>query len=127
MINFTKEGEIAKIGLNLFKAGKGFVAIWFWFNPSTFIATKYRFRLRLGLKFKDRKKILLSKESYDLQLFIKRQALMESFFICDDYARSAKKEEASAAKACAELIMERIKKYEKEEAKKLKENGNDPK
>lgn len=47
MIHFKKEGDFFKLGLNLYRATGGFVAVWVWFDFAkceTFVA---RLRLRL--------------------------------------------------------------------------------
>jgi hypothetical protein len=48
MIHFKKEGDFFKLGLNLYRAPGGFVAVWVWFDFAkceTFVA---RLRLRLS-------------------------------------------------------------------------------
>ena len=47
MIHFKKEGDFFKLGLNLYRAPGGFVAVWVWFDFAkceTF-AARLRFRL----------------------------------------------------------------------------------
>ena len=50
MIHFIKEGDIRRVGLNLYRAAGGFVAVWVWYNTVTYNATYHRFRLRLHIK-----------------------------------------------------------------------------
>jgi len=47
MIRFKREGEHVKLGLNLYLAQGGFVAVWVWFDFATCEAFSARFRLRL--------------------------------------------------------------------------------
>jgi hypothetical protein len=49
MIHFKREGEHVKLGLNLYRAPGGFVAVWVWFDFATCEAFSARFRLRLHL------------------------------------------------------------------------------
>ena len=50
MINFTKEGYYKKLGLNLYRAAGGFVAVWVWYDIAKYEVVSYRFRLRLHIK-----------------------------------------------------------------------------
>ena len=47
MIHFKKEGDYFKLGLNLYLAPGGFVAIWVWFDFAKCETFSARFRLRL--------------------------------------------------------------------------------
>jgi hypothetical protein len=50
MINFTKEGAYKKLGLNLYRASGGFVAVWAWYSFAKYEAVSYRLRVRLHIK-----------------------------------------------------------------------------
>jgi hypothetical protein len=50
MIHYTPEGHHKKLGLNLFRAPGGFVAVWAWYDFATHEASSYRLRLRLHIK-----------------------------------------------------------------------------
>ena len=47
MIHFKKEGDYFRLGLNLYGAPRGFVAIWVWFDFAKCETFSARFRLRL--------------------------------------------------------------------------------
>jgi hypothetical protein len=47
MIHFSKEGDFFKLGLNLYRAPWGFVAIWVWFSFAKCETFTARLRLRL--------------------------------------------------------------------------------
>jgi hypothetical protein len=47
MIHFKKEGDYFRLGLNLYGAPGGFVAIWVWFDFAKCETFSARFRLRL--------------------------------------------------------------------------------
>jgi hypothetical protein len=47
MIHFKKEGDYFKLGLNLYRAPWGFVAIWVWFDFAKSETFAARLRLRL--------------------------------------------------------------------------------
>jgi hypothetical protein len=49
MIHFKKHTEAYKLGLNLYRAAGGFVAVWAWYDPGTYTMTSRRFRLRLHM------------------------------------------------------------------------------
>jgi len=50
MIHFIKEGDIRRVGLNLYRAAGGFVAVWAWYDTVTHTMSHHRFRLRLHIK-----------------------------------------------------------------------------
>lgn len=50
MIHFIKEGSLAHVGLNLYRAAGGFVAVWLWYDAVTHIMSYRRLRLRLHIK-----------------------------------------------------------------------------
>lgn len=50
MIHFIKEGDIRRVGLNLYRTRGGFVAIWAWYDARTFTMSFRRFRLRMHIK-----------------------------------------------------------------------------
>jgi hypothetical protein len=50
MIHFIKEGDIRRVGLNLYRAAGGFVAVWAWYDAVTRIMSYRRFRLRLHIR-----------------------------------------------------------------------------
>ena len=50
MIHFIKEGDIRRVGLNLYRAAGGFVAVWVWYDAVTRIMSYRRFRLRLHIR-----------------------------------------------------------------------------
>ena len=50
MIYFIKEGDIRRVGLNLYRAAGGFVAVWVWYDAVTRIESYRRFRLRLHIR-----------------------------------------------------------------------------
>ncbi len=50
MIHFIKEGARKKLGLNLYRAAGGFVAVWAWYDARTYTMSFRRFRLRLHIK-----------------------------------------------------------------------------
>ena len=50
MIHIIKEGGSRHIGLNLYRAAGGFVAVWAWYDARTYTMTCHRFRLRLHIK-----------------------------------------------------------------------------
>jgi hypothetical protein len=50
MINITKEGYPFKLGLNLYRAKGGCVAVWVWFDLPKHEVTYRRLRLRLHIK-----------------------------------------------------------------------------
>ena len=62
MIHFKREGDFFKLGLNLYRAPGGFVAVWAWYNFATHKATMRRFRLRMHIK----PRILWSVESFNV-------------------------------------------------------------
>ena len=47
MIHIIKESGSRHIGLNLYRAAGGFVAIWAWYDARTYTMSFRRFRLRL--------------------------------------------------------------------------------
>ena len=50
MIHFIKEGDIRRVGLNLYRAAGGFVAVWAWYDAVTRTMSHRRLRLRLHIK-----------------------------------------------------------------------------
>jgi len=62
MIHFNKGGYYRKLGLNLYMAPGGFVAVWSWYDFATHEASNHRFRLRLHIK----PRILWSVERYNV-------------------------------------------------------------
>lgn len=50
MIHFIKEGDIRRVGLNLYRAAGGFVAVWAWYDTVTRTMSYRRFRLRLHIR-----------------------------------------------------------------------------
>ena len=50
MIHIIKESGSRHIGLNLYRAAGGFVAIWAWYDARTYTMSFRRFRLRLHIK-----------------------------------------------------------------------------
>lgn len=50
MIHIIKEGEIRRVGLNLYRAKGGFVAVWAWYDAVKYTMSFRRFRLRLHIK-----------------------------------------------------------------------------
>ena len=50
MIHIIKEGEIRRVGLNLYRSRGGFVAVWAWYDARTHIMAYHRFRLRMHIK-----------------------------------------------------------------------------
>jgi hypothetical protein len=62
MIHFKREGDFFKLGLNLYRAPGGFVAVWAWYNFAKHEATTWRFRLRMHIK----PRILWSVERFDV-------------------------------------------------------------
>jgi len=50
MIHFTKATHSKKLGLNLYRAPYGFVALWLWYDFATYESFFARFRLRLHIR-----------------------------------------------------------------------------
>ena len=50
MIHLIKEGDIRRVGLNLYRAKGGFVAVWAWYDTVTRTMSFRRLRLRLHIK-----------------------------------------------------------------------------
>ena len=50
MIHFTKATHRKKLGLNLYRAPYGFVALWIWYDLATYELFFARFRLRLHIR-----------------------------------------------------------------------------
>jgi hypothetical protein len=49
MIHFKKEGDVYKLGLNLYRATGGFVAVWAWYDFAKREGIGYRLRVRLHM------------------------------------------------------------------------------
>lgn len=62
MIHFKREGDYFKLGLNLYRAPGGFVAIWAWYDFASHQAKSWRFRLRMHTK----PRILWSVETFSV-------------------------------------------------------------
>jgi hypothetical protein len=62
MIHFKKEGDYFKLGLNLYRAPWGFVAIWVWFD----FAKSETFAARLRLRLHQSPRILWSVERVNI-------------------------------------------------------------
>ena len=92
MINFTTMGAAVKLGLNLYRAPGGFVAIWAWYDFASHKATIRRLRIRLHMS----PRILRSVETFsvidnylkhhDLEL-IHRERLVDLHEIEEDVKR----------------------------------------
>jgi len=50
MIHFIKATHRKKLGLNLYRAPYGFVALWLWYDFATYESFFARFRLRLHIR-----------------------------------------------------------------------------
>ena len=92
MINFTTMGAAVKLGLNLYRAPGGFVAIWAWYDFASHKATIRRLRIRLHKS----PRILRSVETFsvvdnylrqhDLEL-IHRERLVDLHEVEEDFRR----------------------------------------
>lgn len=62
MIHIKREGAYFKLGLNLYRAPGGFVAVWAWYDFATHKAKTWRLRLRMHIK----PRILWSVETFSV-------------------------------------------------------------